>query len=156
MKAVVKVGLACLLFLSCRNEKVLKEFEQEADLSRYISDKRMNFKRNDGFVFIVNNKNCNSCIYDLLQQVIKDFENNQRFKAVILTKKDSVLERKIEKLPNVTDIIIASTNDLQRYGLYYCADILLEYRKSAVYNWVEISTKTMPEISKMEAGTDGK
>mgnify|MGYP001147848883 CR=1 FL=1 len=67
----------------------------------------------------------------------------------MLTKWDTSLTKQIANLHNVQQIVTDTDNNLQRYGLDYGDDLILQFQNGKVKNWTEISNSNLDRIKKI-------
>lgn len=141
--------IVLLVLLACNETAPQRKFDRELELKNYLTNRKISFPAKEGYVFLINNKNCNSCILDLISEVFQKFESNNKPKLFVLTKSDSAFAQQIISLKNVHAIVADSLNELQKYGLDYGDDLLLELKDGSVVDWTEISSKNLPKIHKL-------
>lgn len=148
MKSFLASTIISILLSSCGTQ-TSKGFDRQNEVNQFLKEQNISFSTSDGIAFIINNKNCNTCIQDLLEDVFFTFKNNTKPKLFLLTKWDTTLTRQIASLQNVNKIVIDSLNNLQRYGLDYGDDLILQFQNGKVKKWTEISNYTLNKIKEI-------
>ena len=142
---LILIFLTNLFALSC-NHASHTSFDRASEVKNYL-EKVQNEKitSEHTFVFVLHNQTCGSCVTEVVAFILNTFKQVDGKKLFLLATNAKPLIKELSQLPN-SSIKTDKDDMMNRYGLNYAVDFMLEYENENIIYWEYLEPKNIDKL----------